>query len=175
MVRKTKRNLFLLIVIAGVVVILDQLTKWLIRQNLAMGEEIYPISAFAPFFRFTYWKNTGAAFGLFQNANIPLLIMAIIISAVIIRTYFHMEDEPLLLRISLSMMLGGAIGNMIDRITLGYVTDFIAVGRFPVFNIADSSVTVGAFLMLLAFYLSEREEKKKGVQEAESDQGAQDA
>lgn len=172
--KNTKRNVLLLIGVAALVVALDQLTKWLVRENLALGEEFYPINALAPFFRFTYWKNTGAAFGIFQNASIPLLILAIIIVGVIIWTYFHMQEESLVFRICLAMMLGGAVGNIIDRITLGYVTDFIAVGRFPVFNVADSSVTVGVFLMLLVFFLEERKAKKKDADNTEPENGSKD-
>ncbi len=72
------------------------------------------------------------------------------------------------------MMLGGAIGNIIDRVTLGYVTDFIAVGRFPVFNVADSSVTVGVFLMLLVLFLEEKKAKKRGADNTEPEIGSKD-
>ena len=63
------RDLLMLFGIAGAVIALDQWTKWLVEQNIALGEEVYPIGFLAPFFRFTFWKNTGAAFGLFQNAS----------------------------------------------------------------------------------------------------------
>ncbi len=83
------------------------------------------------------------------NCDLPALVWV----------YFKSLDEPVLFRVSLSMMLGGAIGNIIDRVTQGFVTDFIAVGRFPVFNVADSAVTVGVGLMLLAIYLQEKKQK----------------
>ncbi|MGI6258679.1 MAG: signal peptidase II [Anaerolineaceae bacterium] len=153
------RDLLMLFGIAGAVIALDQWTKWLVEQNIALGEEVYPIGFLAPFFRFTFWKNTGAAFGLFQNASQVLLVVSIVISLLLVWVYFKSLDEPVLFRISLSMMLGGAIGNIIDRVTQGFVTDFIAVGRFPVFNVADSAVTVGVGLMLLGLYLQERKQK----------------
>jgi signal peptidase II len=156
-----KRTLqyLLLFGIAAIVIILDQWSKTLIRQNLALGEEIYPIAFLAPFFRFTFWQNTGAAWGIFQNANIPLLILSSIIAVFIILYYHKAFDEPLIYRISMGLLLGGAVGNIIDRIQLGYVTDFIAVGRFPVFNVADSCVTIGVFLMLLGLLIQEHKEK----------------
>ena len=159
--KKAIRNYLLLFSIALVIVVSDQWSKHLIRANLGLGEAFYPISFLKPFFRFTYWENTGAAFGLFQNTNIFLLVVSIIMSVVIIYSFHKAMDEPLIYRISLGLMLGGAIGNAIDRITLGFVTDFIAVGRFPVFNIADSCVTIGVGLMLLAMLVHERQEKQK--------------
>jgi len=159
--KKAIRNWLLLFSIALVIVVSDQWSKHLVRANLGLGEAFYPISFLKPFFRFTYWQNTGAAFGLFQNTNIFLLVVSIIMSVVIIYSFHKAMDEPLIYRISLGLMLGGAIGNAIDRITLGFVTDFIAVGRFPVFNIADSCVTIGVGLMLLAMLVHERQEKQK--------------
>jgi signal peptidase II len=70
----------------------------------------------------------------------------------------------------MSMQLGGALGNLIDRLTIGHVTDFISVGRFPVFNIADSSITVGVVVLLLGVWWQERAAKKEKVQAASSDQ-----
>ena len=157
------KNVILLVGIALLIILLDQWSKDLVRDQIGLGNEVYPIPFLAPFFRFTYWKNTGAAFGIFQNANMPLLILSILISLVVVWLYFKSEDGPLIFRISLAMMLGGAIGNMIDRIRFGFVTDFIAVGRFPVFNIADSAVTVGVAIMLIAMLIHERKEKAKAI------------
>ncbi len=154
------RHYLLLFAISLLVIVLDQWSKGLIRRNLALGEEIYPIPFLAPFFRFTYLQNTGAAFGMFQNANILLLILAVIIAAAVIWYYHRAVDEPLLYRVSLGLILGGALGNMIDRVQLGFVTDFVAVGRFPVFNVADSSVTVGVALIFLGLILQEHKEKE---------------
>lgn len=161
--RSRIKNLVMLLGIVLLLIALDQWSKDLVREQIALGSEVYPIPFLAPFFRFTYVKNTGAAFGIFQNANTPLLILSILISLVVLWLYFKAEDEPLVFRISLAMMLGGAIGNMIDRIRFGFVIDFIAVGRFPVFNIADSAVTVGVAIMLIAMLIQERKEKSKTI------------
>ena len=161
------KNLVMLLGIVALLIALDQWSKALVREQIALGGEVYPIPFLAPFFRFTYWKNTGAAFGIFQNANLPLLILSILIAGALIWIYYKSEEEPLTFRISLAMMLGGAIGNMIDRIRFGFVTDFIAVGNFPVFNIADSAVTVGVAIMLIVMLIQERKAKSKtddGVQ-----------
>lgn len=145
--------------IALVLIIFDQWSKELVRQNIALGEAVYPIPFLAPFFRFTYWQNTGAAFGIFQNANIPLLILTTIISVMIIIYYHKAINEPLVFKISMALLLAGAVGNIIDRIRFGFVTDFISVGRFAVFNVADSCVTVGVILMLLGMLVHEQKEK----------------
>lgn len=171
--KKCTGHYLLLFGIAVVAIVLDQWSKGLVRQNIALGEEIYPIAFLAPFFRFTYWQNTGAAWGIFQNANIPLLILSSIISVLIIWYYHKAFDEPLIYRISMGLLLGGAVGNIVDRIQLGFVTDFIAVGRFPVFNVADSCVTVGVILMLLGLLIQEHKEKI-AHQAAETTQGGTD-
>ncbi|MBP7212697.1 MAG: signal peptidase II [Anaerolineaceae bacterium] len=163
------KNGIMLLGIVGLLIALDQWSKALVRDQIALGSEVYPIPFLAPFFRFTYWKNTGAAFGIFQNANLPLLILSILIAGALIWLYFKSEDEPLIFRISLAMMLGGAIGNMIDRISFGFVTDFIAVGRFPVFNIADSAVTVGVGIMLITMLIHERKTKSETADGAQSE------
>lgn len=163
------KNAIILVGIALLIIGLDQWSKALVREQIALGSEVYPIPFLAPFFRFTYWKNTGAAFGIFQNANMPLLILSILISLVVVWLYFKSEDEPLAFRISLAMMLGGAIGNMIDRIRFGFVTDFIAVGSFPVFNIADSAVTVGVAIMLIAMLIHERKTKSIAIDGVQSE------
>ena len=163
------KNGIMLLGIVGLLIALDQWSKALVRDQIALGSEVYPIPFLAPFFRFTYWKNTGAAFGIFQNANLPLLILSILISGALIWIYFKSAEEPLTFRISLAMMLGGAIGNMIDRIRFGFVTDFIAVGNFPVFNIADSAVTVGVAIMLIVMLIQERKAKSKTVDGVQSE------
>ena len=163
------KNGIMLLGIVGLLIALDQWSKALVRDQIALGSEVYPIPFLAPFFRFTYWKNTGAAFGIFQNANLPLLILSILIAGALIWIYFKSEDEPLVFRISLAMMLGGAIGNMIDRIRFGFVTDFIAVGNFPVFNIADSAVTVGVAIMLIVMLIHERKANANNVDGVQSE------
>lgn len=150
----------LLLMIAAAVIVVDQLTKVLVRQNLALGESWAPIPAIGDFFRFLYWQNRGAAFGTLQNAGPILAVVRIAIAIFIIVFYQKAEIKDTLMKVSLSLMLGGAIGNLIDQFTLGFVTDFIAVGRFPIFNIADSAVTIGVGLMLLDMIIKEKNGSK---------------
>jgi signal peptidase II len=154
------RSNFFLFGIAFAVILIDQVSKTLVRQNLGLGETWMPISWLAPFFRFIYWKNTGAAFGIFQNGNTILKVLSSIIAVVVVIYSQQVPASQKLVRISMGLMLGGAIGNLIDRFTQGYVTDFISVGSFPVFNVADSCVTVGVGLLVLATILEENKQGK---------------
>ena len=131
-----------------------------------------PLEWLAPFARFVHWKNTGAAFGLFQSASTILAIMAIVIAIAIIFYFPQIPSKDTLSRIALAMQLGGAVGNLIDRLTIGHVTDFISVGNFPVFNVADSSITIGVVVLLLGFWLQDRKEKqaKKALTEGDCDE-----
>ena len=88
-------------------------------------------------------------------------VLAFIVIAAIIYYYPHVENTDWSLRLAMSMQLGGAIGNLIDRLTLGRVTDFISIGSFPVFNVADASISVGAVVLLLGVWIMERSEKKE--------------
>jgi signal peptidase II len=148
--RQTWQRTAVFFLITLAVVSADQLTKFWIRSNLAVGESL-PESGF---FQLTYVRNTGGVFGLFQGQSFLLTIFSIIGIVVILLLVLFMYRQFHILntlpgKISMGLILGGTIGNLIDRISLGYVTDFIAVGTWPPFNIADSAVTVGAILMAL--------------------------
>ena len=154
MKQKTKSNL-MLVLIALVVIALDQLTKRAVQQNLALGEALL---VFPPreFVRIVHWVNTGAAFGMFQGGNAVLIGLTVAITLAILIYYQTLPEDHLFQRICLALMVGGSIGNLIDRLTLGYVVDFVAVGRFPVFNLADSCVTVSVILLLISTIIEER-------------------
>ena len=138
---------------AILVVAADQLTKWWIGSNLAVGQLIPERG----FFQITHIHNTGAAFGLFPGQSFLLSIVAsagivlLLVYALFIRRRFPFLDK-IPCWIALGLILGGTIGNLIDRLRFGYVIDFISVGIWPTFNIADSGVTVGA-LMVVYFLL----------------------
>ena len=145
----------MLVLIALVVIALDQLTKRAVQQNLALGESLL---VFPPweFVRIVHWVNTGAAFGMFQGGNAVLIGLTVAITLAILIYYQTLPEDHLFQRICLALMVGGSIGNLIDRLTLGYVVDFVAVGRFPVFNLADSCVTVSVILLLISTIIEER-------------------
>jgi len=139
---------FLLIAIAALVIGLDQLTKWLVRANMELGQSI-PREGI---FRLTYTTNTGGAFGILANQAFLLALVAVIGIAVFLIYLRYIPLQSRLLKIGLGLDLGGAIGNLIDRLRFdGRVTDFIDIGRWPVFNVADMSIVVGT--ILIAYYL----------------------
>jgi len=146
----------LLIPVAGIIVALDQWTKRIVENNLAFNESWMPYAGLKPYMRVVHWKNTGAAFGIGQDLNWFFILLSVIIILAIFYYYPQIPKTEPYFRVALSMQLGGAIGNLIDRITQGYVTDFISVGRFPVFNIADSSITLGVVVLLVGMWLEER-------------------
>lgn len=159
------KNYLTLFLITAVVVLLDQLTKTWIRNNLALGSSWAPIEGLAPYFRLVYWYNTGVAFGMFQGQGDIFTILAILIAAAIIYYYPKAAEEDWTLRLAMGLQLGGALGNLVDRLTVGHVIDFISIGRFPVFNVADSSITVGVGVLLLGVYLQDRKNKRERQEE----------
>ena len=165
---KLKKNLksyLILFPIAASIVALDQWTKLLIRNTLAFGEIWSPWVWLTPYARVVHWHNTGVAFGMFQNNNFLFAILVSIIALVIIIYYPQLTEGDWFLMIALSMQLGGAVGNLIDRLTVGHVTDFISVGNFAVFNVADASVTVGVGIMILGLWVQENKQRKKKKEE----------
>jgi len=145
-----KQKNFLFFGLALFIVMLDQLTKFLITSRLSFAESIPVIKNF---FHFTLIKNFGIGFGL---ANTPaarwiLVITTIVIILGILYYYKKIPQKPLPI-ISTSLILGGAIGNLIDRILFGFVIDFLDFQFWPAFNIADSAITIGVIGLIIYFW-----------------------
>jgi len=153
--------------VALVIVIGDQASKTWIRSNLAVGQSIPETG----FMRLTHVQNTGAAFGIFQNHTLQLTIVSFIGAAIILVYTFYICRRYTFLNNAISMValgsiLGGTVGNLIGRISLGYVTDFIMVGTFPAFNVADASITTGASVFagsLIYLLIKEKQEAEESV------------
>jgi len=160
------KDYLILIGVAGVIVALDQWTKWLVRTNIEFGTQWLPenMEWLSPYARFVNWNNSGAAFGMFQNGNMVFTILAIIVIIAILYYYSQVETDDWPLKLAMGLQLAGAAGNLIDRLRVGTVTDFISVGTFPVFNVADSSITIGVVVLLLGVWIRERQEKKKAAE-----------
>ena len=142
---------------ALLIIAVDQLTKIWIRANLALGQAIPE----AGFFRITRVCNTGASFGLFQGQAFMLSIVTIAgIVFLLICAFFLYRRFPLLSRlpsrVTIGLILGGAVGNLIDRLRFGCVTDFIDIGPWPSFNVADSAIVVGAIVFAYSLLLLAR-------------------
>ncbi len=135
-------------IIAAVVLILDQLSKFFIRSNFVTGEKI---SVIGEWFTITFVKNTGAAFSMFAGNEFVTIFMtsALIVACLIFIANEFKNGGSRFLSICLTLIVSGGIGNLIDRVSLGYVTDMISFGNFPVFNIADIAVTCGCFLTVI--------------------------
>jgi signal peptidase II len=155
--------------VAGIVIALDQWTKWLVRENIEFGAQWLPesLSWLMPYARFVNWHNSGAAFGMFQNGNMVFTVLAFIVIGAIIYYYPRVEMEDWTLKLAMGLQLAGASGNLIDRLLMGKVTDFISISVFPVFNIADASITIGVVVLLLGVWIKERSEKAKAVLDAQ--------
>jgi signal peptidase II len=134
-------------IVVGVVV-LDQLTKWWAVRDVADD----PVRLFGDV-GFVVVRNTGSAFSLFQAFTPLLAVVAVVVAVVLVRTVRRTHDT--LMVIGLSLVLGGALGNLIDRLSRspgflrGAVVDFVHVGEFPTFNVADSAITVGVALIVI--------------------------
>ncbi len=131
---------------------IDQLTKYLIKTNLKLGDSI-PESGV---FHITYVQNTGAAFSIFRDHTYLLSIFSIIGVILLLFIVFYLSTRVEFLRslpakISLGLIMGGTVGNLIDRLSYGYVVDFIGVDFFATFNVADAGITIGAVLLALTY------------------------
>ena len=141
------------LMLSFIVLILDQVSKWLVISNMKLYESIQLL----PGFNLTYVHNTGAAFSFLSDAGgwqrWLFALIALAISAVLTVWLLRLKSQETLLAISISLILGGAVGNLVDRIAYGYVIDFLDVyyqqWHWPAFNIADSAICIGVALMLL--------------------------
>ena len=141
---------FILLQLAAIVFLADQFTKFLVREFIPFGYS-WPLWLGRDIFQFTHTHNTGSIFGILQGQNTPLIFVSFLGVFVLLMIYRSQPRPTHLLRLSLGLQLGGAFGNLIDRLRLGAVTDFIDVSRWPVFNLADASIVTG--LLLLAWFL----------------------
>jgi signal peptidase II len=106
-----------------------------------------------------HWKNSGAAFGILQGFGDVFTVLAILVAIAIIYYFPQVPRQDWTLRLAMGLQLGGALGNLIDRVTQGSVIDFISIGTFPVFNVADSSISVGVAILILGLWFKERGSK----------------
>jgi signal peptidase II len=148
-----------LIIIAVLSLSIDQVTKSIVRNELAIRGTVEVIRGY---FEFSYSENTGAAFGTFQGRN-KIFIIVNLFAIAFIFFYYSKFKESLWMKLSLGLILGGALGNLADRLFFGFVTDFLRVKVWfmhafwwPNFNIADASVTVGAIMLVISMFIINR-------------------
>ncbi len=139
------------IVLAALVIIFDQITKVILRETLELGDREW----LAEFFAFSHIANDGGAFGIFGGQNTVLAVSAVVAIGVVAIYYFFPPMDHWLIRSGLALILGGAIGNLLDRIYQGHVTDFIDFIHFPAFNVADAAINVGVAAIVIALLFSD--------------------
>ena len=156
--KKYLRDYFELLGTAGFIVAADQWSKWWVRENLAFQETWLPhsLSWLQPYARVVHWHNRGAAFGMFQEAGPVFTVLAVLVICAILYYFPRVDAQDWTLRLAMGLQVGGAAGNLIDRLLIGTVTDFISIGTFPVFNVADSAISVGVVVLLLGIWLKDR-------------------
>ena len=159
---------WLLLSTVPTVLFLDQISKLIIKNTLVLGES-WPAEGL---FRITYGTNTGTAFGLFPNQTVFLIVASFIAIGFLVYFYrAHALPRPML-RLAIGLQLGGALGNLLDRIFYGSVVDFIDVGWWPIFNLADSSIVVGmAILVGILVFFEKGSDQEKPIEGAPSPRG----
>ena len=134
-------------IIVVAIIVFDQLAKFAAVHSLSLNN---PVSVIRGIFSLTLVHNRGAAFGILKN-QVPLFIFTSVVAVILIYSELKSNKHRKAYSIALSLILAGALGNLIDRILFGYVIDFLDFHIWPVFNVADSSITVGAVLLVISF------------------------
>ena len=147
------RTAICLILIASLIVIIDRFTKFLVFNNFFQNQSVEIIPRV---FHLTLVLNTGAAFGLFRDKNYFFVAASLIVITLIFVYALLRRFDNLAVLIALGMIMGGAIGNLIDRLAFGCIIDFLDFRVWPVFNIADSSITVGSALLILNIFFNKK-------------------
>lgn len=163
-----------ILLIAAIVVALDQWSKNLIEARIPLWQGFPPFPSLAQYFNLVHYQNSGAAFGLLRGQAGLFVVVAVVVIVIIVMYSRYLTYDSWWMRLSLGLMLGGAVGNLIDRLTQGgLVTDFllfsVPVGgrlyQWPAWNVADASIVVGT--IMLAILLLRAESKRPETQEAE--------
>lgn len=153
----------IMLTVAALVVLLDQWSKRVVEATIPYGSSWEPLEWLAPFFQFTHTGNTGATFGLFAGGGVIFTTIAAIVVVALLIYNLTLPAGQIWLRVALGLIMGGAIGNnLIDRLRLGHVTDFLHFSFWPIFNIADMAIVGGAILM---GWLMWQEERRTGNSE----------
>lgn len=156
-----KNNKTKIYIIALIILVVDQLVKLIIKSSLHLHQELVIIKNF---FSIHYLQNNGAAFSILQDKTLLLIIIAVLYIAIMVY-YIKKENFGNFSSIAIGFILGGILGNLIDRIIYSEVIDYLSLSifgyNFPVFNIADVSITVGAFFLIIHYILEEKKKNKE--------------
>lgn len=167
---KQIRDFVIVPLLAAGVVLVDQVTKAWVRSSLRPGQSLELARWLNPVFRITYVTNTGAAFGLFPGWSQAFVVVAVMVILALVWYYFQLSGTAWLMQVALGLQLGGAVGNLIDRLRFGgRVIDFVDLNfwplrRWPVFNVADASIVAGVTVLVLLMIWEEWREGRGSTQ-----------
>ncbi len=142
-----------------ILLIIDRLTKWWISTTLDPG---VPNNLIGNVIRLTRVHNDGGAFGIFPGGGIIFLVVSGVVSLILFLILLTMQIDSRLIRTGMAFVLAGALGNLVDRIQWGYVLDFFEIRGFPIFNVADACITVGAVFIVLAILFGGERNRSEG-------------
>jgi signal peptidase II len=132
-----------------------------VRTRLPLNASWNPLPWLEPYARVLHINNTGAAFGMFQSAGNLFTLIAVVVIIVILYYSRYLPENHWWMRLALGLQLGGAVGNLIDRLVFGTVTDFISIFTFAIFNLADASISVGVAILAVLMLVEARAEKQR--------------
>ncbi len=171
------RKAWIVLLVAGIVIALDQWTKSLVRANIPDFTSMAPIPGLQDYLLFEHVHNYGAAFGILQGLGGPLIVVAVIVALAMLFYIRYIPAAAWFVLVLLGLQLGGALGNVIDRINQGYVTDFVRLGipgiyYIPNFNVADNAIVFGVIglgiYIMWSDFAKQREEKQAAAAMAQS-------
>ena len=149
------RSLGVTLAIAATVVATDQISKRVVSRELGSGDGRDRLGLVGDLITLEYGRNTGVAFGLFAGAGTVLTVLVVALTLGVAAHAWHSRGGAVGERVGLALILGGAVGNLLDRARLGYVVDFISVGAWPTFNLADAAISTGVFVLVATLLGSE--------------------
>lgn len=149
-------EIMLPLIVAPIILLIDQITKRLVEANIPLYTSWAPIPGLESVIQFTHTANTGAVFGLFQGTSMFFAALAMVVAAGIVYFSLTLPGGQWLLRLALGLQLGGALGNLTDRLRIGHVTDFIDIGPWYIFNVADMALIGGIILFGIVLIRDER-------------------
>jgi len=150
--------------IAAPIILIDQLTKFIVRANVPLGNVYQPGAWLSQYARIIHWKNTGIALGMLPQLGDLFTITSTLIALGILIFFPFVPSKDRYTRIGLALMLGGAIGNLIDRYQHGYVLDFLSIGSFPVINVADACISCGVAIIAITYWIGEKKPKDAQIE-----------
>ncbi len=164
--KQFKQNYLVLLIVATLIVLSDQITKNLVLTRLATGQSMNLAPWLDPILRVTHLTNTGVAFGMFPKAGNLFAGVSAIVAVAILIYCWRLPSEPWFLRVVLALPLAGSVGNLIDRLRLGSVVDFIDLNfwplhNWPIFNLADASTITGVILLAVLMLWEEQLERDR--------------